>query len=327
MKSSPLESLDSEVCQAVYGVFVGPFAPDQNANNLSSDLKSAHRSEPKCGNGNEHFNIVSSWVKCQYYSYFARYRVIQEKPSHCFRNLRCFSLWSCKNFLHQAHILIYSANINSIVRISNFHLWVSKCRNFSDFKIVRIPDFTTHTTQWRAKFKQTLEIIWKNDVFEQIWLAWNLSHKTQFCEIIWIFLKKCLKRDFGNPESLKISSILTLLDVECKESLTNFRNFLKLEDFFKIYIKIIQVILVHFCTFWAVFPQNLWIIPLYGFLHSVFQQNCSQLSLKKSTYFLQWPLLQKWIIECHASKLCGTCPWNSILNNLKRCESVVLKKC
>ena len=31
------------------------------------------RSEPKCGNGKEHFNFVFSWVKCQNSSYFARY--------------------------------------------------------------------------------------------------------------------------------------------------------------------------------------------------------------------------------------------------------------
>ena len=34
MKSAPLESLDSEVFQAVFGVFLGPFAPDQKANNI-----------------------------------------------------------------------------------------------------------------------------------------------------------------------------------------------------------------------------------------------------------------------------------------------------
>ena len=37
------------------------------------------RSEPKCGNGEEHFKIAFSWVKCQIFSYFARY--FREK--HC----------------------------------------------------------------------------------------------------------------------------------------------------------------------------------------------------------------------------------------------------
>ena len=31
------------------------------------------RSEPKCGNGKEHFNFVFSWVKCQIVFYFACY--------------------------------------------------------------------------------------------------------------------------------------------------------------------------------------------------------------------------------------------------------------
>ena len=34
MKSAPLESLDSEVLQPVSGVFVGPFASGQRANNM-----------------------------------------------------------------------------------------------------------------------------------------------------------------------------------------------------------------------------------------------------------------------------------------------------
>ena len=62
MKSTPLESLDSEVFQAVSGVFVGPFAPDQRANNCvlcKRENKILRRLELRWKAQNLHFREAS----------------------------------------------------------------------------------------------------------------------------------------------------------------------------------------------------------------------------------------------------------------------------